>query len=147
MPMEEVALFPWWVPVFLTIWSVVGPIVGLFIGNYLSRSSQRRQWIADSQKQEYMELLRGFNRLNMELVAYRLTGIVNQASLKQATEDISTAANTSLFITEFLAKTKVVGELHSASERFANGGNFEEYRDKYWNAVNLILDTAKKIKV
>jgi hypothetical protein len=62
--MQEVALFPLWVTVFLTIWAPVGPLVGILVGHYLTRSWERRQWIADNQKEEYKKLLGGFNRLS-----------------------------------------------------------------------------------
>lgn len=48
---------PLWVTVFLTIWAPVGPLVGILIGHYLSRSHQRRQWIADNEVKEWRELL------------------------------------------------------------------------------------------
>ena len=38
-------------------WAVVGPLVGVVIGAWLSRSWQRKQWVLDSKKAEYRELL------------------------------------------------------------------------------------------
>jgi hypothetical protein len=145
--MQEVALFPLWVTVFLTIWAPVGPLVGILVGHYLTRSWERRQWIADNQKEEYKKLLGGFNRLNMSISTYQVMGIGSLPDLKQAMEEISIAANTSLFITEFLEKTKVIGDLHEASETLVKGGSFEKYRQHYWKAVNQVLDAAKKIKM
>jgi hypothetical protein len=55
--MHEVPLMPLWVTLFLTIWAPVGPLVGIGIGHYLSRSQQRRQWLADNEVKEWRELL------------------------------------------------------------------------------------------
>jgi hypothetical protein len=38
-------------------WGVIGPLVGVVIGAWLSRSWQRKQWVLDSKKAEYRELL------------------------------------------------------------------------------------------
>jgi hypothetical protein len=39
------------------IWTAGGPILGLFIGAFLTRSWDRNKWINDNRKQEYRELL------------------------------------------------------------------------------------------
>lgn len=91
--------------------------------------------------------LGGFNRLNMAITTHHVMNLGSLPDLKQAMEEISLAANTSLFITEFLEKTKVIGELHNASEELVKGGSFEEYRQHYWKAVNQILEAAQRIKM
>jgi hypothetical protein len=59
--MTEIALFPLWITVFVTIWGLVAPLIGtllgVWMGYYLSRSQQRRQWIADNKVKEWQELL------------------------------------------------------------------------------------------
>jgi len=59
------------------IWNVVGPLVGVFIGAYLTTHIQRKQWLLDNKKQEYRELLstltRCFNEISeahMPMVAF-----------------------------------------------------------------------------
>jgi len=41
----------------LSIWAGVGPLAGLLLGHLLLRSWQREQWILDSRKAEFRELL------------------------------------------------------------------------------------------
>ena len=44
--------------VILVVWHSVGQLLlGIFVGSYLSRSGQRKQWLWDSKKAEYRELL------------------------------------------------------------------------------------------
>jgi hypothetical protein len=68
--MNEVPLMPLWVTLALTIWAAIGPMAGLLTGHLLSRSSQRKHWIADCKKQEYGELLRALMRHHFLLEDY-----------------------------------------------------------------------------
>ncbi|MGA9393661.1 MAG: hypothetical protein WBV69_24730 [Candidatus Sulfotelmatobacter sp.] len=142
--MQEVPLFPLWVTVFLTIWAAAGPVVGILTGHYLTRSWQRRQWIADNRKDEYRKLLAGLNRLNMVLVQDHTNQNVGIQEIKEAMEEISIALNTSLFIVDFLEESKVADDVLQASRQFKQGGSFDDYRQKYWKAVNSIIGSAKK---
>ena len=38
-------------------WSAIGPLIGVLIGSWLTRSWQRKQWVLDSKKTEYRELI------------------------------------------------------------------------------------------
>lgn len=41
----------------LGIWAAVGPIVGILLGHFLTRSWQREQWLRDKRNEEWHELL------------------------------------------------------------------------------------------
>ena len=41
----------------LSIWATVGPLAGVMIGHFLTRSWQRKQWLLDRRKEEWRELL------------------------------------------------------------------------------------------
>jgi hypothetical protein len=142
--MQEVPLFPLWVTVFLTMWASVGPIVGILAGHYLTRSWQRRQWLADNRKDEYRKLLAGLNRLNMVLVLDHTNQNVGVQEIKDAMEEITIALNTSLFIVDFLEESKVVGDVLEATKKLKKGGNFDDYCGEYWKAVNSIIRSAKQ---
>ena len=43
-------------------WPAAGPIIGIFIGAWLTNRNQRKQRIADSKKEEYRELLGKLNQ-------------------------------------------------------------------------------------
>ena len=142
--MQQVSLFPLWVTVFLTIWAALGPLLGIVVGHYLTRSWQRRQWIADNQKEEYRKLLAGLNRLNMVLIQDHTNQNVGTQEIKDAMEEISMALNTSLFIVDFLEGSKVVDDVLQASRKLKQRGNFDDYREEYWKAVNSIIASVKK---
>ncbi|SRR5204863_5120467 len=142
--MSEIPLMPLWVTIFLTLWAAVGPLVGILIGHYLVRSWQRRQWLADNQKEEYRRVLAGLNRLNMALVEQYCNGNVDAQEIKQAMEESTIALNTSLFITDFLEGSKVAGDVLAAVKKLDQGSSFDDYHKEYWKAVNLIIASAKK---
>ena len=142
--MSEIPLMPLWVTIFLTLWAAVGPLVGILIGHYLVRSWQRRQWLADNQKEEYRRVLAGLNRLNMALVEQYCNGNVDAQEIKQAMEESTIALNTSLFITDFLEGSKVAGDVLAAVKKIDQGSSFDDYHKEYWKAVNLIIASAKK---
>lgn len=41
----------------LGIWAAAGPIVGILLGHFLTRSWQREQWLRDKRNEEWHELL------------------------------------------------------------------------------------------
>jgi hypothetical protein len=53
----------------LSIWAGVGPLVGLLVGHYLIRSWQREQWLLDSRKQEFRELLSAITSAHVEHIS------------------------------------------------------------------------------
>jgi len=42
---------------FLSVWAIVGPLVGILLGSWLTTRNQRRQWLLDNKRSEYRELL------------------------------------------------------------------------------------------
>jgi hypothetical protein len=41
----------------LGVWAAVGPLIGIYLGHFLSRSWQQKQWLLDRRKEEWRELL------------------------------------------------------------------------------------------
>jgi hypothetical protein len=56
--MHEIPLYPLWVTLFLTIWAVIGPIIGIVAGHLLTRSWQKKQWLMDNKRDEYRDVIR-----------------------------------------------------------------------------------------
>jgi hypothetical protein len=138
--MQEVPLLPLWVTVFIAIWAVVWPLVGILLGHYLTRSWQRRQWIADNQKEEYRRLLVALNDLSIVFTVEPLPG----QQVKDALHKLAEAVNTSLFITDFLEESKVLSAIIAAGKTMTKDGVYENYSKEHWKAVNQIIAAAKK---
>ena len=142
--MQEVPLLPWWFTLSLAVWAAIGPLAGILIGHYLTRSWQREQRIADDRKAEYRRLLAALNQLNMILVDAHTFGQFNIEQIKPAVDEVSLSFNTSLFLMEFLTQSKIAGDVLDAVTKLIKGGDIEDYNAKYWEAVNLIMADAKK---
>jgi len=41
----------------LGIWGAIGPLLGILLGQFLTRSWQQQQWLLDQRKEEWRELL------------------------------------------------------------------------------------------
>lgn len=142
--MQQVPLFPLWLTIFLTMWAAVGPLAGIVIGHYLTRSWQREQRIADNEKEEFRNLLAALNRLNMVLLDRHSDGRLDLEELKPLMAAITSAINTSLFIADFLGESNVASDVLDAVKKLIQNDDFAGYHAKYWEAVNLIIAAAKK---
>jgi hypothetical protein len=49
---------------------IAGSLGGIFVGNFLSKSSQRRNWILDCRKQEFRELVSALSKATIEQVTF-----------------------------------------------------------------------------
>jgi hypothetical protein len=54
--MTETSLSRGW-GIALVIWGAIGPLAGIVVGHFLTRSWQLRQWILDRRNEEWRELL------------------------------------------------------------------------------------------
>jgi hypothetical protein len=51
-------------------WFAVGPLVGVLIGGYITNRTQKRQWILDSKRTEYRELISAVADATGKLLLY-----------------------------------------------------------------------------
>lgn len=42
---------------FLNLWAICGPIIGILLGSALSTKNERKHWLMDNKRDEYRELL------------------------------------------------------------------------------------------
>jgi hypothetical protein len=52
----------------LALWAAAGPMAGVLVGHFLTRSWQREQWHMDQRRQEYRELLTAITNAYMALI-------------------------------------------------------------------------------
>lgn len=43
--------------IFSNVWAVIGPLLGVFLGSWLTTKNERKHWIADNKRAEYRMLL------------------------------------------------------------------------------------------
>ena len=109
--MSNIPPSPSGITVFLTIWSVVAPLVGVFTGAYLTKRWQREHWLMDNKRDEYREVIKA---LSVALVPILQSGkpeyIVSpeQRDARNVTEYLSyEVLGNRIFIHEELEKINV----------------------------------------
>jgi hypothetical protein len=45
------------VPYIRDVWTAIGPLLGVFVGAFLTRSWDKKKWMNDNRKEEYRELM------------------------------------------------------------------------------------------
>lgn len=78
------------------VWAVVAPLVGIFLGHYLTRSWQREQWLRDCRKEEFRELLTTFTRSYATLVPLSMPSAKLDTAGQRAITEASVSALTVL---------------------------------------------------
>ncbi|MGB8064678.1 MAG: hypothetical protein WCF26_22520 [Candidatus Sulfotelmatobacter sp.] len=133
---------PWWWPVIINVWALLGPLLGIFVGAYLARRWQRQQWIADNKKQEFKDLLGAMTRVNTLLVRYG--GVPSPGTETIEAEQLVLVSETCLFISDFLEKSKVIGDLVQAMRMLENKRDMDAFLAEYHRITNRIREAAKK---
>jgi hypothetical protein len=148
--MNEVPLMPLWLTLTLTIWAAIGPIVGLLAGHLLSRSSQRKHWIADCKKQEYGELLRALMRHHFLLEDYLgspgpMVGELERR-IKEREEEAAIVIKNRMFLRRQIESLGIyerwgrsIKEFRKTQDVATFSGSFDELQKAIWNEVKKDL--------
>lgn len=120
-------------------WSVVGPLVGVLIGAYITNRNQHKHWVADSKKTEYRELLSTLTRAYSTIVYIgsqtTRTGVEEQKSEQLRLESLNVISDR-IFI------AKEVKELHVSEVWGIALMKFEQSRD--WDEFGKTFDRISK---
>ena len=95
------AKFPYGLTVGLVIWGAVAPFLGIFLGNVLTRSSEREQWIKDKRNEEWRELLTALAeslRVHLRMYPGRPLGQDDQREILNVSEACFRAIRDRIFI-------------------------------------------------
>jgi hypothetical protein len=133
---------PWWWPVLINVWALLGPSLGIFIGAYLTRRWQRQQWIADNKKQEFKDLLSAMTQVNTLLVKYG--GVPSPGTETNEAEHLVLVSESCLFISDFLENSQVIGDLLQALRMLESKRNMNAFLAEYHKITNRIRVAAKK---
>jgi hypothetical protein len=148
--MNEVPLMPLWLTLTLTIWAAIGPMVGLLAGHLLSRSSQRKHWIADCKKQEYGELLRALMRHHFLLEDYLgspgpMVGELERR-IKEREEEAAIVIKNRIFLRRQIESLglyerwgRSIKEFRKTQDVATFSGSFDELQKAIWNEVKKDL--------
>jgi hypothetical protein len=151
--MSEVPQFPWWLQLFFAVAAVVGPFVGIFVGHWLGRSWQRKQWLMDNRKEECRELSSGLSAAHSaiaDIAAQKLTGnaLISGEDERNAwrlrIESYRLLRNR-IFLAHELKKENLLARWLDATQRVDHGRmDLQEFTKVYGQINDAIVALAMK---
>ena len=108
-------------------WTVVGPLVGVLIGAWLTRSGERRQWLADQKRAEYREILSAMTSTMAEfpfLLDQRAPNRTDEFYKRKVV--IAQKLQDRIFTATELDRLEIFRRLHDATEKLLHGGVMPE---------------------
>lgn len=98
--MSNVALPQGW-GILLVIWGAVGPLAGIVVGHFLTRSWQAKQWLLDRKNEEWRELITALSislRASLKVYPVRPLDPSEQREIVEAHADCFRVIRDRLFI-------------------------------------------------
>jgi hypothetical protein len=131
--------------VIVAIWGAIGPLVGIFIGSYLVRSHQRRQWIATERVKEWRELLTALTTslttmIKCSKVLRTPESIAEDLSAHVAAGEV---LGNRLLIAQEVRRRKIMDRWHEAVKVFEENHDATAFGTNFGNIVFLIEDGAR----
>lgn len=137
-----------WAGTFLAIWGAAGPLIGVWFGQRLARENQRLQWLADSKKQEYKEVLKMMGEVSSVYVQYYLPNQkskpVSGMNVHEATRKMISSIDGCVFIREEIrAETNKFTDLLQLISDQKSDQSFDPW-PAYHEIRNAIISLARK---
>lgn len=140
--MTEIPLLPWWLTLGFAAWAAVGPVVGLLVGHFLTRSWEKKRWELDNRKQEAREILPALSAAYLALLnigaSRRVSGVIAGEEEKNAwllTHDSFRALRDRIFLAHDLKGAKLLNRWTEAIKTFDHKNDLETLTKAY-NAIN-----------
>lgn len=131
--------------------AIVGPVcalVGVFLGNYLTRSSQREQWRLDRRTEEYRELLRAMATVFTNKQRFGTGGTGDRQfniELEQANVESLRVLRDRIIIAPELADANILTRWHLAldhADGYRGTTNWKAFADEYTTLTETLVQMA-----
>jgi hypothetical protein len=98
------------------VWPAVGPLIGVLVGAYLAKSSDRKKWLSENRKQECQELLGAITACAVKILSdFGLAQDIEQYAAYLKTIEVF---HTRIFIAEEVEKEKLEERWAAAVHEF-----------------------------
>jgi len=134
---------PW-----LTAWAMVGPLVGVMLGSYLSLRNQRKQWVLDNKKQEYRELLTTLSEACGEIITFRSMMVQSPGAklvCDEAIKKVATVMIDRIFIAREVQKIKLVERWREALIDVEQNNDLQAFAKRIHAILQDIISMATGI--
>ncbi len=135
-----------WSTIILAIWGAVGPLVGVRYGQDLSKRNQRAQWVLDSKKQEFKEILKAMAEAFSSYVYFQsLPSGSDTVILHDAENKMFQAIESCLFIRERLKKQEIGEQFVKLLESMLKGRTYEEASVEYLRIRDEVIELTNDL--
>lgn len=150
--MSEIPLFPWWLQLFFAVAAVIGPWVGLVMGQMLTSRHQHRQWLRDNKKQEYREILNALSNAFLALVEIQsgigFSGMVEGEQQRRAwnlSHESFRVLRSCLFVAAEVKEADMLVRWTNAVSELDHHRNLTTFTQVYANLNNEIVALGEKL--
>jgi hypothetical protein len=129
----------------LLFWSVIAPLVGIFIGHLLGRSWQREQWLRDKRYEDYQAVLSGVTSAYMSIIRVHKVRETSHYTpemvqdVERIKADSFRVLRDRIFIADELETTNISGKWDSAVTNFEMPGRDERLFADRFSQLNTQL--------
>jgi hypothetical protein len=132
----------------LGVWAVIAPLAGIVLGHYLTRSWQREQWLRDSRKQEFRELLTALTRAYQCMSFLKLpANLLNQEHhdrILSTLEEANITFNDRIYISEDLREKKLYDLWLAARTQYEKDHDWNKFLAVHQQIRNEIVKAATR---
>lgn len=137
-------MIPLWLTLSLAVWAAAGPLVGILVGHFLTRSWQRTQWLMDSRKQEYRELLTTLTNTYIVFGQYIGHSIAldpqTRREVDQAERESYRVVRDRLFIAKDLQEADILNLWATAVENYKQGLDIKVFAKRFTTSMERSWD-------
>jgi hypothetical protein len=134
---------------FLTLWAVAGPLVGIggvFLGQRMARRTDQDKFRRDSRKEEFQSLLAALSKAYGILIQLRAPMVALAEQEQRMLFDVETAALTAIrscvYIADDIKRLDIAGRWTQATRNLDWHGSFASEFAKGYSAINADIVNA-----
>jgi hypothetical protein len=130
-------------------WPAVGPLAGILIGAYLTRSWDRRKWLSENRRDECRELLTALTNATAALIEESQTIVAFDSTDKMANREPYLLSLRTLqdriFIAEDIAGIKLFDRWGESVKALLKTGNVHAFEDTFEEIRKEIVGIGTKV--
>lgn len=122
-------------------WSVLGPLVGIAIGSYLTTHSQKTHWVLDNRRAEYRKLLSTLTRSYSGIVNIYSRGLISGRDELKAENLRLESLNVirdRIFIAKEVGDMGLLQKWASAGDKFLRTRDYDEFAKDFSVIADLV---------
>jgi hypothetical protein len=125
-------------------WAALGPLIGVLVGAWLARSSDRKKWIKDNRTQECRELLAAVSHAATVILDVGMLGGPTPNERGKAYLESMKVFKSRLFIAKEVEEYKLLDSWAHAVNDFTKSGDRHKFDDSFEVIIERLVEMATK---